>query len=64
MLAFFSTRKNDPGLYIKSLKSFATFKISGQVGQSLKWALLPPSDKPQPTGTTPLPPKSSSGSTK
>lgn len=53
MLAFFSTRKNDPGLYIKSLKSFATFKISGQVGQSLEWARLPPPDKPQPTGTVP-----------
>jgi TolB protein len=53
MLAFFSTRKNDPGLYVKSLKSFTTFKISGQVGQSLKWARLPPPDKPQPTGTVP-----------
>lgn len=51
MLAFFSTRKSDPGLYVKSLKSFATFKISGQLGQSLKWARLPPPDKPQPTGT-------------
>jgi TolB protein len=53
MVAFFSTRKNDPGLYVKSMKSFATFKISGQVGQSLEWARLPPPDKPQPTGTGP-----------
>jgi hypothetical protein len=35
------------------MKSFATFKISGQVGQSLEWARLPPPDKPQPTGTVP-----------
>jgi TolB protein len=63
MLAFFSTRKSDPGLYVKSLKSFATFKISGQLGQSLKWARLPPPEKPQPTGTV-SPPSGTTSSTK
>lgn len=42
MLAFFSTRKGESGLYIKSLKSFVTQKISGRKGQSLTWAALPP----------------------
>lgn len=42
MLAFFSERKKDSGLYIKSLKSFSTQRISGKVGQSLRWAALPP----------------------
>lgn len=42
MLAFFSTRKGESGLYIKSLKSFATHKISGRKGTSLTWAALPP----------------------
>ncbi len=42
MLAFFSTRKGESGLYVKSLKSFATQKISSRKGQSLVWAKLPP----------------------
>lgn len=42
MLAFFSTRKGESGLYVKSLKSFVTQKISGRKGQSLTWAALPP----------------------
>lgn len=53
LLAYFSTRKGEPGLYVKSLKSFSTFKISGQVGQTLKWAALPPPGKPQPTAPKP-----------
>jgi TolB protein len=40
LLAFFSERK-DPGLYIKSLKSGQTQKISSRIGESLRWAALP-----------------------
>lgn len=42
MLAYFSTRKGESGLYVKSLKSFVTQKISSRKGQSLVWARLPP----------------------
>jgi len=42
MLAYFSTRKGETGLYIKSLKSFTAQKISARGGQSLRWASLPP----------------------
>lgn len=42
MLAFFSTRKGESGLYVKSLKSFVTQKISSRKGQSLVWERLPP----------------------
>jgi TolB protein len=41
LLAFFSQRSKDSGLYIKSLKSLKAQKISSQVGQSLRWAALP-----------------------
>jgi TolB protein len=40
LIAFFSERK-DPGLYIKSLKSGKTQKISSRLGESLRWAALP-----------------------
>jgi TolB protein len=40
LIAFFSERK-DPGLYIKSLKSGQTQKISSRIGESLRWAALP-----------------------
>ncbi len=49
LLAFFSTREEAPGLYVKSLKTFQDMKISSRVGESLRWAPLPPPDKPQPT---------------
>ncbi|HEY8942678.1 MAG TPA: tolB protein [Polyangiaceae bacterium] len=42
LLAFFSTRKNDPGVYMMSLKRFTAQKISSQRGESLSWAALPP----------------------
>lgn len=42
LLAFFSERRNDQGLFVKSLKSWQTQKISGRVGMSLRWAALPP----------------------
>lgn len=41
MLAFFSTRNNQPGIYMMSLKSFKTLQITSQVGESLRWAPLP-----------------------
>src|SRR5690606_23598788 len=41
LLAFFSDRGKDHGLYIKSLKSGQTQKISARDGQSLRWAALP-----------------------
>jgi TolB protein len=42
LLAFFSTRKNDPGVYLMSLKRFTAQKISSQRGEGLTWAPLPP----------------------
>lgn len=42
LLAFFSTRKNDPGVYLMSLKRFTAQKISSQRGEGLSWAPLPP----------------------
>lgn len=44
LLAFFSTRKNGegPGLYMLSLKRWTSRKVSSQVGESLRWAPLPP----------------------
>jgi TolB protein len=43
LLAFFTTRKSGagPGLYVLSLKRFTTQKISSQLGESLRWAMLP-----------------------
>jgi TolB protein len=41
LLAFFSTRKNQPGLYMMSLKRFSTLLVSSQMGESLRWAPLP-----------------------
>jgi TolB protein len=41
LLAFFSTRKQQPGLYMMSLKRFTTLQVSSQTGESLRWAPLP-----------------------
>jgi TolB protein len=41
LLAFFSTRKAQPGLYMMSLKRFSTQLVSSQTGESLRWAPLP-----------------------
>jgi TolB protein len=41
LLAYFSTRKKEEGLFIKSLKSGKTQKISTRAGMSLRWAALP-----------------------
>lgn len=40
LLAFFSTRNNDSGLYVLSLKRFTTKKLLGTVGESLRWEPL------------------------
>jgi TolB protein len=42
LLAFFSTRKNQPGIYMMSLKRFTTQLLTSKVGESLRWAALPP----------------------
>jgi len=42
LLAFFSTRNKKDGLYAISLKRFTTVQISSQMGESLRWAALPP----------------------
>jgi TolB protein len=41
LLAFFSTRKQQPGLQLMSLKRFTTQHVSSQMGESLRWAALP-----------------------
>lgn len=41
LLAYFSERKQESGLYIKSLKSFTSQKITSRLGHSLHWAALP-----------------------
>lgn len=43
MLAYFSERKGkgQSGVYIKSLKNWESHRISGRVGESLRWAALP-----------------------
>jgi TolB protein len=42
MLAFFSTRKKQKGVYFMSLKRWRTIKLNGQYGESLRWDPLPP----------------------
>jgi TolB protein len=42
MLAFFSTRGKQPGMYLMSLKRWRTQKLASQHGESLRWAPLPP----------------------
>ncbi len=41
LLAFFSTRKKEPGLYLMSLKRFTTHKVANQTGIGLRWDPLP-----------------------
>ena len=43
LLAFFSTRKEQPGMYMMSLKRFTTLQVTSKIGESLRWAALPPS---------------------
>jgi TolB protein len=42
LLAFFSTRNQQPGMYMMSLKRFTTLQVTSKVGESLRWAALPP----------------------
>ena len=42
LLAFFSTRKDQPGIYMMSLKRFTTQLLTSKMGESLRWAALPP----------------------
>jgi TolB protein len=42
LLAFFSTRQRSPGIYFMSLKHWRTQKLDSQMGESLRWAPLPP----------------------
>ena len=44
LVAFFSERGKEQGLFIKSLKSGRTQKVSSRYGQSLRWAALPGSE--------------------
>lgn len=41
LLAFFSTRNKQPGVYLMSLKRFTAQQISSQMGEALRWSLLP-----------------------
>jgi TolB protein len=41
LLAFFSTRNKQPGVYLMSLKRFSTQQISTQMGEALRWSMLP-----------------------
>jgi TolB protein len=40
LLAFFSTRKSGPGLYLLNLKRFTSIRVTPQVGESLNWSRL------------------------
>ncbi len=42
LLAFFSTRKEQPGIYMMSLKRFTSQLLTSKIGESLRWAALPP----------------------
>ena len=42
LLAFFSTRRKQPRMYMMSLKRWKTQKLASQYGESLRWAPLPP----------------------
>jgi TolB protein len=45
LLAFFSTRNQQPGMYMMSLKRFTTLQVTSKAGESLRWAALPPAPK-------------------
>lgn len=42
LVAFFSTRKKEKGIYLMNLKRWKTIKVSTQYGESLNWGPLPP----------------------
>jgi TolB protein len=41
LIAHFSDRKGEQGLFVKSLKSGQSLKVSNRLGESLRWAALP-----------------------
>jgi TolB protein len=41
LLAYFSVRSKDSGLFVKSLKSWKEQKLSSRAGESLRWDALP-----------------------
>lgn len=41
LLAFFSDRKGEKGLYVLSLKRWTTTKVLGTIGEALRWEALP-----------------------
>jgi TolB protein len=41
LLAFFSTRNKQTGIYLMSLKRFKSQQVSPQMGEALRWAALP-----------------------
>lgn len=57
LLAFFSTRGGENGLYVLSLKRWTTKKVMGTTGQGLRWVALPREHLTgaSPTKTTPAP---------
>jgi TolB protein len=44
LISYFSKRDKDQGLFIKSLKNWQSLKISNYLGESLRWAALPPAE--------------------
>jgi TolB protein len=42
LISYFSKRDKEQGLFIKSLKNWQSLKISSHLGESLRWAALPP----------------------
>lgn len=66
LLAFFSTRKSGPGLYLLNLKRFTSVRVTPELGESLSWARLADSsvmqalevhpNAKQPAAAAPAPP--------
>lgn len=59
LLAFFSDRNKDQGLYVMSLRRFTTTKVLGTIGETLRWDALPAEalrqgEASSPTATAPL----------
>lgn len=52
LLAFFSDRNNDKGLYVLSLKRWTTTKVLGTTGETLRWDPLPSLDQAAPGQAT------------
>jgi TolB protein len=63
LLAYFSVRSKDSGLFIKSLKSWREQKLSSRVGESLRWDALPAVAAPPPAAPAPAAPAPAAGVT-